>query len=45
MAIIEKTKQCAGTMSCRFRVVLRLAIALLIIGIAIVLFFFVGDAN
>ena len=43
MAIIEKTKQCAGSMGCRFRWALRLAAVLLVVGIAVVLVLFAGD--
>ena len=45
MALIEKTKQCAGTVRCRFRWVLRLAVIMLLVGIAAVLFLFAGDAG
>ncbi len=44
MSILNKAKQCAGTMGCRFRWVLRLAVLLLVLGIALVLLLFAGDA-
>jgi hypothetical protein len=34
MAIVEKTKQCAGTVGCRFRMVMRVAVVLTLLGIA-----------
>lgn len=43
MALIEKTKQCAGTVACRFRWVLRLAAVGLLVAIVVILFLFAGD--
>ncbi len=39
MSFAEKTKECAGTLSCRFRWVLRLAVALFILSVVVIWFF------
>lgn len=45
MALLEKLKQCSSSMNCRFRTMFRLTIVFLVVGIALVLFFFAGDAS
>ena len=39
MTIIEKSKECAGTVKCRFKVVLQVSIALTLLAILGVIYF------
>ena len=39
MSIVEKTKQCAGTLQCRFKAVLRLSIVITLLCIVGILLF------